>query len=62
MLVSYTWTKSCLHDVGAYYGVIKFSHSINDITCYLLYVLDFSHWKCYLYTYVLNVGYKPLGI
>jgi hypothetical protein len=32
--VGYIWTKSCLHDVGAYYGVIKFIHSINDITCY----------------------------
>jgi hypothetical protein len=40
--------------------MVWFSHSIDDITCYLLYVLDFSHWKCYLYTYVLNVSYKPL--
>jgi hypothetical protein len=38
-------TRSCLHGVNVYYRLTNFNHSIDDVGCYIFYVLDLSHWN-----------------
>jgi hypothetical protein len=50
------WIGSCLRGVNVNYIVTNFNHSMGDVDRYILYVLHFNHWKCYLCTYVSSVG------
>jgi hypothetical protein len=33
--IDYTWTRSCLHGVSVYYGLINFDHSTCDMAYYI---------------------------
>jgi hypothetical protein len=66
-ILNQTWKKKVISGpshayvmyVDAYYDMINFNHSIGDVACYILYVLDCNHWKYYLCIYVSNVVCKP---
>jgi len=37
--------KWCIFGVNTYYGMTIFYHSMGDMVCYILYVLNFNNWE-----------------